>query len=820
MRNLTRDEATARAALLDVESYDVHLDLRETLEGTGFGSTVEVRFSCAQPGEQTFVELDGTPEEVVLNGRSLEPGDGNRIPLLDLAADNVLTVRARCATSRSGEGLHRFVDPADGAVYLYAQAFLDDAQRMFACFDQPDLKAVFRLTVDAPEQWTVIANTRGERDGGRWTFAPTERISTYLFTVAAGPWAGVQRQHGGLQLGLWCRRSLAPHLVDDPAEADELFTVTEQALGLQEQLFGRPYPFGDTYDQLFVPEFNAGAMENPGAVTFAEQFVFRSRVTEGKRRQRAMVVAHELSHMWFGNLVTMRWWDDLWLNESFAELMGFLTVDRATRFEDTWVDFCTTRKAWGYRADALPTTHPVAGTAQDNRSALLDFDGISYAKGASALRQLMATIGEDAFFAGVRDHFDRHAFGNAVLGDLLGSFERAGGRDLQQWAQAWLRTPGTSTLRAVDGVLRQEPPADHPVQREHRVGVGLYRRDGDTLTLRRRLDVTSLGDDVPLPGSDEADLVLPNDDDRTFAKVRVDERSRRALRESLSGLGDPLARAVAWAALWDAARDGELPAAELVRTVVRHAPAERDPSVVETLLQQARTAATLYSRDPAGLRAELAAASHDAAVSAEPGSDLQLVQVRAFAAAAGPDRVSALQALVDGRDAPAGLVVDTDLRWLLVQRLAALGALDEAALEAEGERDRTAAGRLSLLSARAARPVAAAKDEAFTRAVEDDALSSHEAQALAAGLWQPLQDDVCRPLVPRFVDAVPRLWAGRSPAAAEGLTRLLFPSTLPEQDVVDAVDRLLEQELPPGARRVVVEQRHDLQRALQARSAG
>jgi aminopeptidase N len=820
VRNLTRDEATARAELLDVASYDVSLDLRETLDEAHFASTVEVRFACRQPGAQTFVELDGAWLEVTLNGRVVEPGTGNRTVLPDLAADNVLIVRARCSTSRTGEGLHRFVDPADGAVYLYAQAFLDDAQRMFACFDQPDLKAVFRLTVDAPEQWTVVGNTRGERDGGRWRFAATQRMSTYLLTLAAGPWAGVQRRHDDLELGLWCRQSLAQHLVDDPREVDELFQVTQQALALQERLFGRPYPFGDSYDQLFVPEFNAGAMENPGAVTFAEQFVFRSRVTEGKRRQRAMVVAHELSHMWFGNLVTMRWWDDLWLNESFAELMGYLTVDRATRFEDTWVDFCTTRKAWGYRADALPTTHPVAGTAQDNRSALLDFDGISYAKGASALRQLMATIGEEAFFAGVRDHFDRHAFGNAVLADLLGSFERTSGRDLQAWARAWLRTPGTSTLRVAEEVLRQEPPADHPVLREHRLGVGLYRLEGDALVLVERLDVSSLADDVPLPGSESADVVLPNDDDRTFAKVRLDDRSLAAVTAHLSGLADPLARAVTWAALWDAARDAELPARAFVGAVVAHAPAERDPSVVETLLLQARTAAALYSTDAHALLDHLATAGHDAAVGGAPGSDLQLVHLRASAAAAGPDRVPALQALLDGRDTPDGLVVDTDLRWLLVQRLAALGALDDAALDAEGERDPTATGRLALLTARAARPVAAAKHDAFTRAVEDDALSSHEAQALAAGLWQPRQDDVCRPLVPRYADAVGPLWAGRSPAAAAALTRLLFPSTLPEDAVLDEVDRLLAQDLPAGARRVVVEQRHDLERARRARAAG
>ena len=820
MRNLTRAEAATRAALLDVQSYDVHLDVRPALDGADFRSTCEVRFSCRQPRAETWIDLDATALEVELNGRALPPAQGSRIALPDLAAENVLRVVARCRTSRSGEGLHRFVDPADGAVYLYAQSFLDDCQRLLACFDQPDLKAVFRLTVDAPEHWAVVGNARGTRDGGRWTFAPTERISTYLFTVAAGPYVGVHRWHDGVELGLWCRRSMSEHLMTD-RETDELFEVTGAALDLQQRLFGRTYPFGDTYDQLFVPEFNPGAMENPGAVTFSEQFVARGRMTEGRRRTRAMVVAHELSHMWFGNLVTMRWWDDLWLNESFAELMGYLTVDRTGRFDDVWVDFCTSRKSWGYRADALPTTHPVAGTADDARSALLDFDGISYAKGASVLRQLMATIGEDAFFAGVRDHLDRHAFGNAVVGDLLGSLERAAGRDLQQWAQAWLHTPGTSTLRVADGLLEQLPPADFPVLREHRLGVGVYDDDdGERLVLRARLDATSTGDVVPLRQSADAALVLPNDDDRTFAKVRIDERSVGTLLERLSSLPDPLARAVAWAALWDATRDAELPPATYVEVVARHVRAERDVGVVETLLAQGRTAALLYAADGAGLLDSLAQASHDAALAAAPGSDLQLVHVRGFAHAAPVHRAPALRALLDGTSAPEGLVVDVELRWLLVQRLAALGALDDAELAAEERRDPTAAGRLAALTARAARPTATAKQQAWDAATGNTALSSHEAQALAAGLWQPLQREVTRPLVPRYAQAVPRLWVDRTPAVAAALTRLLFPWSLPEPDVVAAVDTLLDGGLHAAGRRVVVEQHHELVRAVRARGQG
>jgi aminopeptidase N len=820
MRNLTRDEAGERAGLLDVASYDVHLDLREN--DAAFTSVTEVRFACRAPGASTFVELDGEALDVALNGRPVGPAAGNRIPLTDLQTDNVLTVRAQCATSRSGEGLHRFVDPADGSTYLYAQSFLDDAQRIFACFDQPDLKAVFRLTVDAPPGWTVVANGRGRREGDRWTFAPTASISTYLFTVAAGPFHGEQRWYGepgdgGIELGAWCRRSLAEHL-----EADELFEITAQSLDLQQQLFGRRYPFGDTYDQLFVPEFNAGAMENPGAVTFSEDLLFRSRVTEGRRRTRAMVIAHELSHMWFGDLVTMRWWEDLWLNESFAELMGFLTTDRATRFTDAWTDFSTSRKAWGYRADALPTTHPVAGTARDTRSALLDFDGISYAKGASVLRQLMAVLGEDAFFAGVRAYFDRYAHANTGVDDLLAELERASGRDLSDWSRSWLRTPGTSTLRTVvttDAVqVHQSVPDDHPVLREHRLGVGLYDLVGERLELRRRLDVVVDGEvtELPIAPAERPDLLLVNDGDLTFAKLRLDDRSLRTVAAHLHRLPDPLARALCWSALWDTTRDAELAPAAFVDAVLAGVPAEADPSVVETLLGQARTAAALYAADGELLLRRLSDASWQACRAAVPGSDLQLAQLRASAiAAVDLDQRSRLAALLDGTDAPAGLTVDTDLRWLLVQRVCALGG--DVDLDAEAERDRTADGRRQLLLATAARPDPDGKLVAFDRATGDDALSSKEAQALAAGLWQYGQDDACRPLVARYADAVPRLWTERSPHAAQALTRLLFPSLLPEPAVLDAVDGLLASDLPAGARRVVLEQRDDLARALRAR---
>ena len=803
MKNLTRAEAFARSALLSVASYDVTLDLTQE---AGFDSVTTVRFSCREPSSGSFIELDGELLGGMLNGRPLRPLEGNRLPLLDLAADNVLTVRSRGAYSRTGEGLHRFTDPADGRVYLWAMSFLDDAQRIFACFDQPDLKATIALTVDAAPGTTVVANARGQQDGDRWTFVPTEPMSTYAFTVAAGPWHSVHRQHGPVTLGVHCRQSLAAHL---DADVEELFEITGQCFGLQEQLFGRGYPWGDTYDQLFVPEFNHGAMENPGAVTFTEDFVFRSRVTDDARRKRAMVIAHEMAHMWFGDLVTMRWWDDLWLNESFAELLGFLTVDRATRFTDTWVDFSATRKAWGYRADQLPSTHPVQGDVADNRSALLNFDGISYAKGASVLRQLMATIGEDAFFTGVRAYLDRHAWGNTAFADLLAELETASGRDLQGWAAAWLQTSGVSTLRVVDGALHADGA------RPHRVGVGLYDRTRRGLVLRERRELDVV-DSTALPAT--ADLVLPNDGDLTFAKVRFDESSLVTVLWDLRRLADPLARALCWASLWDACRDAELPAADFVGAVLTNVGGEPDPAVVTTLLSQARTAAVLYGA--AGQRDDLAEASATAAWTG-PGGDLQLVHVRALAALAeGAGHALLLEGLLDGRDVPAGLAVDTELRWTLVTALARLGRLDEAAVDAELARDATAAGQRSAATARAALPDPAAKERAWSAAVGDLSLSNAQSHALARGVWQVGQDDLLEPYVDRYVAELPDLWGTRTPEVVGRLTELLFPATLVRQDVLDRTEPLLDARHPAGLRRLVAEQRDDLRRALAARALG
>ena len=817
MKNLSRAEAAERAAVLRVESYEVHLDLTGTPSSDRFATRTRIVFECRSGGADTFVEHD-VPAwgSATLDGTPLDLGTvaGNRLPLPGLAAGrHELTVTATGACSVTGEGLHRAVDPADGEVYLYQQSFLDDAQRTFACFDQPDLKARVTLTVDAPAGWEVAANARGRQDGTRWEFAPTERISTYLVSLAAGPFHVARSEHGGIALGLWCRRSMREHLA-----AEELFTITGQSLDLQQRLFGRPYPFGDTYDQVFVPGFNAGAMENPGIVTFTDDFLFRSKVTMAQHRLRAAVVCHEMAHMWFGDLVTMRWWDDLWLNESFAELMGLLTVEEATGYPGSWPSFTANRKAWGYDADQLPTTHPVATEVGDNLSALLNFDGISYAKGASVLRQLMAYVGREAFFDGVRAYLDRHAWGNTTLDDLLAELERSSGRELRAWADGWLRTTGVSTLHpewAASGALavRQESPTP----RTMRVGVGRWDLVDGRLRRRDLTEVVVGAGSTPVPlAGPRPDLLLLNDGDLAFVKIRFDPRSAETLVRNVHTVDDDLGRALCWAALWDSTRDAELPAAGYLTAVLGGAAVESDPEQVAMLLTRATTSARRYTppAERSATLAVLADAWWESAAAAEPASDLQLVYTRAFVGVADDARVDGL---LDGRTPP-GLAMDTGLRWLVVRRLAALGRAGADRLDEELRRDPTAAGEREHAAARAAVPSAAAKEEAFAQLTGAGDLGNDVARAVAGGFWQPGQEELCRPWAARYFAALPGLWATRSPALASQLTRLLYPA-LDEPETLALTDAYLARpDVPAGCGRLVLEERDAVARALRCQS--
>ncbi|MGE5828675.1 MAG: aminopeptidase N, partial [Micromonosporaceae bacterium] len=685
MPSLTRDEAVARAELLQVRGYEIELDLTEAATAEGFESPTTVRFTAARPGAETFVELRPLQlHEVRLNGRALDSAElsENRLPLPDLAAENELVVRARMAYSNTGEGLHRFVDPEDGLTYLYAEAFLDEAQRMFACFDQPDLKAPVTLRVTAPTGWEVAGNGAGrETSPGRWEFATTEPLATYFVTLVAGPYHVRRDEHDGIPLGLYCRRSLAAHLDKD---ADEIFGLTRGSLDRFHELFSVRYPFGK-YDQAFVPEFNAGAMENPGCVVFREEFIFRSAVTDAEREQRSLVIAHEMAHMWFGDLVTMRWWDDLWLNESFAEYMGYRVTVESSRFTDAWTGFAAGRKSWGYAADQSPSTHPVAPEdVPDAGLALLNFDGISYAKGASVLRQLVAWIGDDAFLAGVRAHFAAHAFGNATLADLLDALAAVSGRDVRTWADVWLRRPQVNTLRPqvsidpsgnyTEVAVVQSADPNYPTLRPHRIGVGVYAGEASGPVTRRYQVALDLDPDIDngrtvataLAGVAAGDLLLLNDGDLTFAKIRFDERSRTGLPQTLPRLADPLARAVVWSAVADATRDAEMPAREFVTLCAAALPTENQVAVFEDVAQFAQLRAIaryLPAAEQPAARAVLAEVCRTAMAAAEPSSGGQLAAARWLARFAGVDDAAQLRAWLDGDRVPDGLRLDPDLRW-------------------------------------------------------------------------------------------------------------------------------------------------------------
>ncbi|MFE1173762.1 aminopeptidase N [Streptomyces sp. NPDC058773] len=844
MPQLQRDEAQTRARLIDVHRYEIALDLTHGEER--FGSRTVIQFTAHADGD-TFVEIEPAElHSVTLDGRPIDPAalDDNRLPLTGLTPGaHQLRVDATMRYSHTGEGMHRFTDPADGESYVYTQLFLDDIQRVFAAFDQPDLKAEFAVTVQAPEDWTVLANGIVEALGeGRWQAAPTPPISTYLVAVAAGPWHSIRTEHAGLPFGIHCRRSLAPHL---DADAEEILDLTRRCFDRYHEIFEEPYPF-DSYDQAFVPEFNAGAMENPGLVTFRDEYVYRSAVTDTERQTRGVTIAHEMAHMWFGDLVTLQWWDDIWLNESFAEYMGYQVLAEATRFTDTWTDFAVARKGWGYDADQRPSTHPVAPTPEDvpdTASALLNFDGISYAKGASALRQLVAWMGEKDFLTGINEHFARHRFGNATLADFLDSLARATDRDVHAWAARWLRTTGVDTLtpavrEAADGnwSVSVEPAGSADGTRPHRLTIGLY--DHDRTTPGRLVPREPLSWDVPDTGTHRATggrpaLLLLNDQDLTYAKVRLDPVSWDTLLGALSGLPDPLTRAVAWNAARDMVRDGELAPTAYLDAARAHLPHETDLALVQGVLAFARTEIADRYLPPAERHlalTTLTALSRDIlrrTEGPEHGSEagLRLTAVRAFIDSA--TTPEGIQDWLDDGSVPGGPRLDPELRWRILGRLATLGAtpLDElrAAIDAELARDPSAAGREGAARCRAALPDPAAKQAAWDALFTTDGdavLSNYLFTATATGFWAPEQHDLLRPYVARYFTDVPALAAARGPALAAAAGRYAFPATVVEDDTRRLGEACLTDRDPvPALRRRLLDQLDDLRRALRVRAA-
>ncbi|MEE6306293.1 aminopeptidase N [Plantactinospora veratri] len=843
MRNLTQVEATDRGRLLDVTGYDIRLDLSSAGRGADsrtFRSTTEVRFRCADPGATTFIEvaadsvraatLNGTP--VDLSGWSAEDG----LTLTGLAAENTLVVDADFLYSSSGQGLHRSVDPVDGETYLYSQFETADAQRVFACFDQPDLKSVFTWHATVPAHWRVISNMpiSGEEPAGTDTrtihFAESVRMSTYITALCAGPYHEVRYTHDGLDLGYFCRASMAPHL-----DSADLNLITVQGFDFFHQQFGVRYPL-PKYDQVWVPDFNAGAMENFGCVTHAEaHYLFRSQETDFEYEQRANTILHELAHMWFGDLVTMRWWNDLWLNESFAEWASHWANTNATRFSDAWTTFLSIRKNWGYRQDQLSSTHPVYCEMPDLEAVEVNFDGITYAKGASVLKQLVAYVGEAPFLEGLRSYFGKYAWGNATFDDLLTELEAASGRELRKFAAEWLETSQVNTLRpevsiGPDGtyesvVVRQEAPSEHPTLRTHRIGVGLYDLRDGRLVRRDRIEVDVAGERTELPqlaGVAAPDVLLLNDDDLTYAKLRLDERSMATVVRHIAAFESSLARGLCWAAAWDMVRDAELAARDYVALALAGLPAETDINLVTATLRQVAATLTSYAAPewaPTGW-AEFARTAATALRAAEPGSGLQLAWARTYASAARSDEeLAVLRGWLDGAGVPDGLAVDTELRWTVLRALVAGGAAGRAEVDAELAADRTSSGEREAALAHALLPTAENKETVWRTLTGDEALPNWRHRALLQGFQHPAQVELTAPYAERFFQVVGQIWKNRDSEPAQEFVMLAYPAYQITEETIRLTDTwLAESGHPAPLRRLVAEGRDGVVRAIRARA--
>jgi aminopeptidase N len=855
--NLTRVEAAARGELLRIESYQVELDLSGS--GEHFPSTTTIRFTATTPGAASFADLVAPRiRELTLNGRPLDPAtvfvDG-RIELPDLLADNELRVVADCAYMNTGEGLHRTVDPADKNTYLYTHFEIPEARRVFTTFEQPDLKASFAFTVTAPADWTVLSCSPTPdpepAPGGMaiWRFAPTPRISTYLTAVAAGRYHLVQDSFTAasgqvVPLGVACRASLAPFL--DP---DDILEVTRQGFGYYLATFDQPYPFAK-YDQIFVPEYNLGAMENVGLVTISEEYLFRSKVTDAAYQGRAETILHELAHMWFGDLVTMRWWDDLWLKESFATYVSLRCQAEVTRWPHAWTVFANADKAWGMRQDQMPSTHPVVAEITDLDDVQLNFDGITYAKGAAVLKQLVAWVGADAFFAGMRTYFRRYAWGTTTLAELLAVLEQESGRDLGAWSRDWLCTAGPNTLRpeyTVDSdgrftsfAVLQEAPAAHPTLRSHRIAIGLYGRaasagptGSDELVRRHRVELDIAGPRTEVPeliGQPRLDLVLLNDDDLTYAAVRLDPHSLSTVVSSVGGIADPLARALCWFAAWDMVRHAELPGREYLQLVLRGIVGETDQGVVGTLHRQLLSTVDMFV-DP-DHRGEALARLTDAARqeldAAPPGGDRQLAWAWLFGRTAHrPADLVFIADLLAGTAEVPGLVVDTELRWVLFGALARAGRADDDAIEAELDRDRTTAGEQYAAGARAARPDPADKAWAWAAVIDDDQVPNRTqvsmiggpASPIGVGFMQAGQPELIAPYLDRYFGMLGAVWRDRTLEIASNIVVGLYPRVFASPEIVARTDAYLAGgTAPPALRRLLLEGRDDAERALAGRA--
>ena len=837
--NLTRDEAALRSSLVKTHSYQIDLDLTTSAET--FNAKTCVKFTGLKPGQSTFIDALG--KRVIsasLNGVAFEVKDydGQTIHLPPLAAENELCLEIEGIYSNTGEGLHRFVDPADNEVYFYTQFETGDARQMYACFDQPDQKATFTISAITPKHWEVISNydvdsvTDVGPDSKKVQFKESQVISTYVTAIVAGPYQHVHDEYVGektIPLGIYARKSFFQYV-----DAENIFRVTKEGFAYFEKTFGLAYPFGK-YDQLAVAEYNWGAMENVGCVTFHEDvLIFRSKVTESKHLGRASTILHEMAHMWFGDLVTMKWWEDLWLNESFAEWASYMATSEATKYTTAWTEFNALRKNWAYRQDQLSTTHPIATEMKDLEDVKTNFDGISYAKGASVLQQLVEHVGRENFIKGLRIYFTKHAFKNTTLNDLMVELEATSGRDLKPWAATWLQTAGVNTLRPVIEVesgiykklaIKQEAPT-MPVGskelRPHRLRVALFDISGDSLIKRKSvaLDIAGASTDVTeLQGEKEADLVLINDGDLTYAKLRFDERSIATLKSHLGGLHEPLARALIWASLWDSVRDGELSASDYIAIALNALGTESDISIVSATNANIDTAIWQYSApaNRAALRAKVSDALNKFLKASPAGSDHQLAFARGFAeSAATPEQSKEIIEILNG--SIKGLTIDAELRWHLLICAVKRGLLGAADIDTELAKDNTAHGKQYGALAHAAIPTAQAKEKAFT-SVTTDNLSNTIHAYTCRGFNVALQSELVAPFVDRYFAILIELWNTKGYEIAETTATMLFPGFVVTEETLSKAQKWLDvtgKDAPNALRRVITEGRDALARSLRA----
>ena len=838
--NLSRNEAKDRAEHLYVNSYAVTLDVTKGEET--FYSKSEVSFTCNKPGYSTFIDAVGRSViSATLNGAAVDVSkfDGESIFLTNLAADNTLVIEMEAEYSKSGEGLQRSVDPADGEIYLYSQGETAHIRNMFACFDQPSLKATFTLTVTTPGHWQAVSNnpvesktTKGELV--EWKFTTTPRIATYLDALIAGPYSSVHDVYKGakeIPLGIYCRKSMMQYL--DP---EDIFLITKQGFEYFEKVFGLAYPF-EKYDQIAVVDFNFGAMENAGAVTFREDvLVFRSHMPEKAYLSRANTILHEMAHMWFGDMVTMFWWDDLWLNESFAEWSSYLALSESTRFKGAWTEFNSARKNWAYRQDQLSSTHPIIADMVDMEAVNANFDGITYAKGASVLHQLVAHVGRPQFIAGLQKYFAKHAWGNTTLNDLLVELEASSGRKLDTWVHTWLQTAGVNTLRPqleIDGdtytsvVISQEVPlvpAGSKELRPHRLAVGLYDISGDSLNLRKSVELDVVGASTvvtELAGEKVADLLLINDRDLSYAKLRFDDRSIATLKKYLGRLNDPLARALSWAAIWDMHRDAQISSADFIEIALSGLAGENDDAIVNIVIGQLGTSVEGYASDANRdkYRERLAAGFWNLMQSSAPASDLQLLYSRAFAANAHtPEQIKNVRGILNGEIK--GLKVDTDRRWDFLIALTERGATTQAELDAELATDNTTSGNLLFETAKAATPNAEAKAYAFNTVMHQDAQTSVRS-ALVAGFQRPIQRHLLTPFVDLYFENLLSEWESKSYEGAAKFVTGMYPSWIISQSTLDKTNVWLNgvgKDAPAVLRKLVKESQDGVIRALKVQA--